>query len=157
MDRSGSSYPRKPHPSGQKENQRANPQFLIHVLASIHPTYRATTNPMKFVPESWRDYQSSLNSNTPGISDSVIPDVGQPFGQLPDFESLRNNSALDGRRKANAVFVVLGQSNSLVLLMMLIRSEKLGSLAILGIDEADGRSIQPLGALRLCLLERRGE
>jgi hypothetical protein len=112
---------------------------------------------MKFVPESWRDYQSSLNSNTPGISDSVIPDVGQPFGQLPDFESLRNNSALDGRRKANAVFVVLGQSNSLVLLMMLIRSEKLGSLAILGIDEADGRSIQPLGALRLCLLERRGE
>ena len=63
---------------------------------------------MKFVPESWRDYQSSLNSNTPGISDSVIPNIGQPSGQLPDFESLRNNSALDGRRKANAVFVVLG-------------------------------------------------
>lgn len=83
------------------------PQFLIHILASIHPTYRATTNPMKFVPESWRDYQSSLNGS-PGISGSVIPKIGQPDGQLPDFESLRNSSALDGRRKANAVFVVLG-------------------------------------------------
>jgi len=108
---------------------------------------------MKFVPESWRDYQSSLNSNTPGISDSVIPDVGQPFGKLPEFESLRNNSALDGRRKANAVFVVLGQLMSLVLSMTLIESEKLGPMAILGIDEADGRSIQSLGTLRLRLSE----
>ena len=66
---------------------------------------------MKFVPESWRDYQSSLNGS-PGISGSVIPNIGQPDGQLPDFESLRNSSALDGRRKANAVFVVLGTSYS---------------------------------------------
>jgi alpha 1,2-mannosyltransferase len=84
------------------------PQFLVHILASIHPTYRATTNPMKFVPESWRDYKSSLNS--PGMSDSVIPDLGQPKGEVPDFEDLRNNNALEGRRKANAVFVVLGKS-----------------------------------------------
>jgi alpha 1,2-mannosyltransferase len=82
-------------------------QVLIHILASIHPTYRATTNPMKFVPESWRDYKSALNS--PGIPNAVIPNVGQPEGQLPEFESLRNNSAVDGRRKANAVFVVLGE------------------------------------------------
>lgn len=87
--------------------------FLIHILASIHPTYRATTNPMKFVPESWKDYQSSLNSNTPGISDSAIPNIGQPIGHFPEFESLRNNSALDGRRKANAVFVVLARNSDL--------------------------------------------
>jgi hypothetical protein len=109
MDRSWSSYPRK---SNERElvGSKLNPQFLIHILASIHPTYRATTNPMKFVPESWKDYQSSLNSNTPGISDSAIPNIGQPIGHFPEFESLRNNSALDGRRKANAVFVVLGMS-----------------------------------------------
>jgi hypothetical protein len=63
---------------------------------------------MKFVPESWRDYKSSLNS--PTLSDAVIPDIGQPEGQLPDFEDLRDNKALEGRRKANAVFVVLGKS-----------------------------------------------
>jgi hypothetical protein len=96
---------------------------------------------MKFVPESWKDYQSSLNSNTPGISDSAIPNIGQPIGHFPEFESLRNNSALDGRRKANAVFVVLGMSFFRVVGMRLMGSEKLGSVAILGIDEADGRPI----------------
>lgn len=64
---------------------------------------------MKFVPESWRDYKSSLNAS-PGMSDSVIPDIGQPKGELPGFEDLRGNKALEGRRKANAVFVVLGKS-----------------------------------------------
>ena len=118
-----------------------NPQFLIHVLASIHPTYRATTNPMKFVPESWKDYQSSLNSNTPGISNSAIPNIGQPIGQFPEFESLRNNSALNGRRKANAVFVVLGMSFLLLDGTWLMGSEKFRFVAIPGIDEADGRPI----------------
>ena len=118
-----------------------NPQFLIHVLASIHPTYRATTNPMKFVPESWKDYQSSLNSNTPGMSNSAIPNIGQPIGQFPEFESLRNNSALDGRRKANAVFVVLGMSFLLLDAMWLMGSEKFRFVAIPGIDEADVRPI----------------
>lgn len=109
MDRSRRSYPSKSNAKGfGSRKDLPNPQFLIHILASIHPTYRATTNPMKFVPESWRDYQSSLNSNTPGISDSAIPNLGQPIGHFPEFESLRNNSALEGRRKANAVFVVLG-------------------------------------------------
>jgi len=96
---------------------------------------------MKFVPESWKDYQSSLNSNTPGISDSAIPNIGQPIGHFPEFESLRNNSALDGRRKANAVFVVLGVSCFCLNGTRLTGSEKLGSMAIPRIDEADGRPI----------------
>jgi hypothetical protein len=85
---------------------------------------------MKFVPESWKDYQSSLNSNTPGVSDSAIPNIGQPIGHFPEFESLRNNSALDGRRKANAVFVVLGMSFLCVWRVGLISSEKFRSVAI---------------------------
>lgn len=81
-------------------------QVLIHLLASIHPTYRATTNPMQFVPDSWRDYKPSFSS--PGWVNSAAPDIGQAPGELPEFEDLRGNSALDTRRRANAVFVVLG-------------------------------------------------
>lgn len=81
-------------------------QVLIHLLASIHPTYRATTNPMQFVPDSWRDYKPSVNS--PSWANNAAPDIGQAPGELPEFEDLRGNKALDTRRKANAVFVVLG-------------------------------------------------
>lgn len=62
---------------------------------------------MKFVPDAWRDYRPSFSSSETVAS--AAPDIGQKPGELPDFEDLRGNSALDSRRKANAVFVVLGQ------------------------------------------------
>ena len=65
---------------------------------------------MQFVPESWRDYKSSLNSpSSPSWANSAAPDIGQAPGSLPAFDDLRDNKALDTRRKANAVFVVLGE------------------------------------------------
>ena len=75
------------------------------------------------------------------MSNSAIPNIGQPKGQFPEFESLRNNSALDGRRKANAVFVVLGMSCPDLGGLWLMGSEKFRFMAIPRIDEADGRPI----------------
>ena len=74
--------------------------LVLHALLSIHPTYRATTSPSRFFPSSgsWR----------PGLAppDSAIPQLsGKP---RPTFDELKYD-ALEGRRKANAVFVVLGK------------------------------------------------
>ncbi|WWD01339.1 hypothetical protein V866_008282 [Kwoniella sp. B9012] len=77
--------------------------FLLHLLASIHPTYRATTSPFNLLPSGgWRSGQPP---------DSAVPKwAGEG---LPTADDLRDDEALEGRRKANAVFVVLARNSDL--------------------------------------------
>ncbi|WVR05196.1 hypothetical protein IAU60_002208 [Kwoniella sp. DSM 27419] len=78
--------------------------FLIHLLASIHPTYRATTSPFQLLPSG--GWKAGLAPS------SAYPDVGGDG--MPTADDLRDNkAALDGRRKANAVFVVLARNSDL--------------------------------------------
>ncbi|WVW83027.1 hypothetical protein I302_105044 [Kwoniella bestiolae CBS 10118] len=77
--------------------------FLLHLLASIHPTYRATTSPFNLLPSGgWKSGQPP---------DSAVPKWGGEG--LPSADDLRDDAALDGRRRANAVFVVLARNSDL--------------------------------------------
>jgi alpha 1,2-mannosyltransferase len=80
-------------------------QFLVHALLSIHPTYRATTNPSRFLPSS-----ASLQHWAPGKAppDSAVPAISSD-DKIPTPDQLRYD-VLGDRRRANAVFVVLGAS-----------------------------------------------
>lgn len=121
-------------------------QVTLHLLLSIHPTYRATTSPFSYLPSEW---SSPSSAGTLGDGSILPPAATVPklTGKRPDLEDLREDG-LEGRRKANAVFVVLGEfcgsgerhereegmdADNL--------SEKWGLMGILGIDEADGRSL----------------
>ncbi|ORY27183.1 putative alpha-1,2-mannosyltransferase [Naematelia encephala] len=80
--------------------------LAMHALLSIHPTYRATTSPFSLLPSG--SNADSWEPNEP--PDSAIPTLsGQ---KRPTLEEL-NSDALEGRRKANAVFVVLARNSDL--------------------------------------------
>ncbi|ORX39932.1 putative alpha-1,2-mannosyltransferase [Kockovaella imperatae] len=84
----------------------------IHLLLSIHPTYRATTSPYRFLP------QTSSNEIISGLPpESAVPDVSI---QLPTADDLRG-ADLSSRPRANAVFVVLARNSDLWPLLESIR------------------------------------
>lgn len=87
-------------------NRRASGsrQFLVHALLSIHPTYRATTSPTRFLPNGASTYQPA-----PYPPDSAIPEL-TGVRKIPTADELRYDELKD-RRRANAVFVVLGKSH----------------------------------------------
>jgi hypothetical protein len=67
-------------------------QLAAHVLLSIHPTYRANTSPFSLLPQS--DSSVSYPHSETSVPDSIA----------------KEDDSLEGRRKAKAVFVVLGRS-----------------------------------------------
>ncbi|WVF72198.1 hypothetical protein IAT40_007010 [Kwoniella sp. CBS 6097] len=85
--------------------------FMIHLLASIHPTYRATTSPFQLLPSGgWRPETAP---------DSAYPNWGGDG--IPSADDLKENGAVDSRRKANAVFVSLARNSDLWELLSSIR------------------------------------
>lgn len=120
-------------------------QVILHVLLSIHPTYRETTNPLKLVPETWRNPYST--STSPEWDTSVRP--GLEIGQ-GNTNGSSGASELDGRRKAKAVFVVLGEASRAGVKReqwLMLHSAEFRLVAFLGLNEADGGPIQPLGTI----------
>jgi alpha 1,2-mannosyltransferase len=93
------------HPGNQALPSKADPQLMVHLLLSIHPTYRATTSPFNYLPSG-----NSGVVNGMGDGSAVPPDDAVPVltgKKRPGLDEL-NGDALEGRRKANAAFVVLG-------------------------------------------------
>ncbi|RXK38641.1 alpha 1,2-mannosyltransferase [Tremella mesenterica] len=87
--------------------------FTIHLLLSIHPTYREHTLPTTVLPASWKG--SVAGGWIPGRlpPESTVPPVaGYEGEELPTMEDLRVTDT-EGRRKANAVFVVLARNSDL--------------------------------------------
>jgi alpha 1,2-mannosyltransferase len=85
------------------------PQLLLHMLASIHPTYRANTSPLSLLPDTWRSTSVTGGYDSAGTTwppDSAVPELSGKTRPL--FDDLRVDE-LANRRKANAVFVVLGE------------------------------------------------
>ncbi|KAK1924853.1 nucleotide-diphospho-sugar transferase [Papiliotrema laurentii] len=80
--------------------------FLVHALLSIHPTYRATTSPTRFLPNGASTYQPA-----PYPPDSAIPEL-TGVRKIPTADELRYDELKD-RRRANAVFVVLARNSDL--------------------------------------------
>ncbi|KAL7424052.1 hypothetical protein Q5752_001637 [Cryptotrichosporon argae] len=81
--------------------------FSLHLLASIHPTYRASTSPFSLFPSSWTDGDYVASGQPPA---SAVPAVS---GELPTADQLRIAAGIEDRRKANAAFVVLARNSDL--------------------------------------------
>ncbi|WVO13927.1 hypothetical protein L204_101552 [Cryptococcus depauperatus] len=78
--------------------------FMLHVLLSIHPTYRANTSPLNLLPQKDRWHNSASYG-------SAVPLIN---GHPGSFQEIKDNeAALEGRRKAKAVFVVLARNSDL--------------------------------------------
>lgn len=77
-----------------------DPQLGVHLLASIHPTYRASTSPFSLLPSSYSHAPTEAPSAAYPVDDS---------GNHLSFDELKSSGTIEGRRKANAVFVVLGE------------------------------------------------
>jgi len=79
----------------------------IHLLLSVHPTYRASTNPLSLFPSHsdslWKPGQAPPASSLPSLQD------GSPL----DIDDIGKEEALSQRRKAKAVFVVLARNSEL--------------------------------------------
>ncbi|RSH94087.1 alpha 1,2-mannosyltransferase 2.4.1 [Saitozyma podzolica] len=87
--------------------------LLMHMLASIHPTYRANTSPLSLLPDTWRSTSVSGTYDSAGTTwppDSAVPELTGKTRPL--FDDLRVDE-LANRRKANAVFVVLARNSDL--------------------------------------------
>lgn len=87
-------------------------QFFLHLVLSIHPTYRSHTSPsgFGFLPSSWTTEEGQW-------SGSHVPDGTYTPGQ-PSAEDLRamakvGSKKLSERRRAKATFVVLARNSDL--------------------------------------------
>jgi hypothetical protein len=91
-------------------HELTHPQLLLHLLLSIHPTYRARTSPLSLLPETWRSSAVSGKyglPREPWLPVSAVPELSGTTRPFADDLQVDDN-----RRKANAAFVVLGGSGS---------------------------------------------